>query len=113
MNYLPRAKRENVVKINSQGEVMLFDSDTRRSYSLNKPAAIIFSHCDGTTQFSYLSRRYQFSEEIIYFTLDQLQKENLLATDSYVSPFAEMERSEILRRIKTNSTINIPKITVL
>ena len=113
MNFLPRAKRENIVKINSQGGVLLFDSQTRRSFSLNKPAAIIFSHCDGTTELSYLSRRYQFSEEIIYFTLDELKKENLLAEASYVSPFAEMERSEILRRIKTNSTINIPKVTVL
>jgi hypothetical protein len=113
MNVLPRAKSENVVKINSQGEVLLFDSETRRSFSLNKPAAIIFSHCNGTTLFSYLSRRYQLSEDLIYFTLDELQKENLLAETSYISPFAEMERSEILRRIKNNSAINIPKITAL
>lgn len=113
MKYLPRAKSENIIKVNSQGEVLLFDSETRRSFSLNKPAAIIFSHCNGTTLFSYLSRRYQFSEEIIYFTLDELRKEDLLADDSYISLFAEMERSEVLRRIKTNSAINIPKITAL
>lgn len=113
MNCLPRAKNRNIVRINSRGETLLFNAETRKSYSLNKSATIIFSHCDGSTLFSYLSRRYQFSEEIIYFALYELGRENLLAENSYVSPFADMERSEILRRVKTNSAINIPKIIAL
>lgn len=113
MKCLPHIESRKIIAVSSLSELLIFNTETRKSYSLNKPAAIIFRHCDGVTLFDDLARRYQFTEDLIYFALDRFQEEKLLMDADYISPFAGMSRSEVLKRINKHARIIIPKMSPL
>lgn len=107
MNKLPKI-RENLLVQDLKDEVLIFDPGTNKSYCLNSTAKIVFNHCDGVKTFADL----RISDEMIYFTLDELRKQNLIESD-YASPFAGMNRREAVRRVGLASMVALPLISSL
>jgi hypothetical protein len=112
MNKLPKARTENIVVQTLNDEVLIYDTITNQAFCLNETSARVFNHCDGQTSFDELQRKYQFTGEIIFLALDELKKQNLLASDAeYASPFAGMHRREVIRKVGFATMIALPLIS--
>lgn len=104
---LPNIK-ENLLVQNLPDEILVFDVSTNKSYCLNETAKIVFNACDGVKTFNDVD----LSEEIIYLSLDELKKNNLIQ-DNYGSPYSGINRREVIRKIGLASMIALPVISSL
>lgn len=112
MTLLPKAKSDNIVVQNLKDETLVYDLTTNKAFCLNATSAKVFNHCDGIQTFGDLKAEHQLTDEIIYLTLDELQKNNLLA-EEYVSPFVGMNRREVIKKVGLASMIALPVISSL
>ena len=114
MNKLPPARSKDVVVQELGEEVLVYDLVTHKAYCLNETSGKVYKACDGVTTFDQLRAKTKFTDEIIFLTLDELKKENLIEEDgSYASPFAGMSRREVIRRVGLASMIVLPVISSL
>lgn len=108
---LPKVRNQNIVIQEIGNEIMIYDLEINKAYCLNETSAIIYQNCNGETDFADLNSKYNFPNEIIYLTLDQLQKENLLEKKSeFLSPFKGLSRREVVKKIVLGSMIALPVI---
>jgi hypothetical protein len=107
MNKLPKI-RENLLIQDLNEEVLIYDKATNKSYCLNETAKTVFNHCDGKKAFVDIN----LPEDIIYLSLDQLKKHNLLE-DDYISPFVGMNRREVIRKVGMGTMVMLPVISAL
>lgn len=111
---VPQAKTDNIVIQNLNDEILIYDLKRNKAFCLNDTLAKIYNLCDGQTDFVELKSKYQFSDDIIYFALDELRKNFLLAESaSYESPYHNLSRREIVRKIGLASMIALPVISSL
>jgi hypothetical protein len=110
MRMLPKAKPDNMVLQNLDKELLVYDLESNKAYSLNETSAIVFNACNGQTTFDELKTRHKFTDDLIYLALDELKKESLLADGSYRSPFAEMTRREAARKVGLATMLALPMI---
>ena len=114
MKILPKARLENIVTQECSDEILIYDLTTHKTFSLNNTASIVYKACDGITSFADLKTKNRLSDEIIYFTLDELRKENLLIeTDSYISPFSGSSRRQVIKQVGLASIAALPVISSL
>jgi hypothetical protein len=112
--YLPSGRTKGVVVQNLENEVLVYDTASHKAYNLNEIAAIVFNCCDGKTTFNEIITKYNLTAEIIYLTLDELKKRNLLENGAnYDSPFASLSRREVIRQVGLASMIALPAISTL
>ncbi|NJM54459.1 MAG: hypothetical protein HC846_14440 [Blastocatellia bacterium] len=72
---------------------------------------MIYRYCDGTTTFQdFLAQYPEFNYQLISFTLDLLQKANLIEIENYQSIFKGISRREAIRKIGVSSAIALPII---
>jgi hypothetical protein len=100
--------RENLLVQELNDEVLIYDQSTNKSYCLNETAKIVFEACDGAKTFADV----KLPEDVIYLTLDELRKQDLIGSD-YISPFAGLSRREAIRKVGTASLLAIPMVAVL
>lgn len=109
---LPQAKFENIVVQQLRDETLIYDLIINKAYCLNETAAKVFNACDGQTSFEEFKRRHQFTDDLIYLTLNELKTNNLI--ENYqIQHFAEMNRRELVRKIGLASLIALPVISSL
>ena len=109
---LPLARHKNIIVQELSKEILIYDLDTHKAYSLNETSSIVYKACDGKTAFEEFRIRNKFTDEIIYLALDELRKENLIEAndDSYVSPFTGMSRREAIKKVGLSSMVVMPGI---
>ncbi|MEK7724630.1 MAG: hypothetical protein AAB336_09805 [Acidobacteriota bacterium] len=112
MNKLPKTRTQNFVVQETANELLVYDLITNKAFCLNETAAIVFNACDGKTSFAELNRKHNFTDELIFLTLDSLSKENLL-DENFSSPFDKMKRREIIKKIGLATMITLPIISSL
>lgn len=110
MNKLPKAKYENIVIQQADKELLLYDLSLNKVLCLNDTSAIVYQACDGQTSFEQLKDQHQLPDDLIYLTLDELKKAELIETQ-YLSPFEGLSRREVLRRVGLATMISLPFIT--
>ena len=109
---LPKARNENIVVQNLETEVLIYDTIIDKAYCLNETSANIFNHCDGATSFDEFKRRYKYTDELIFLALDELKEKNLLDSSAkYQTPFAGMNRREVIRKVGFATMIALPTIS--
>lgn len=114
MNKLPLARANDVVIQELGKEILIYNLKTNKAYSLNETCSIVYNSCDGKTAFDDLKIKHKFTDDIIYLALDELKKDNLIETDnSIISPFAGMNRREVIRKVGLTSMIALPVILSL
>lgn len=112
LSKLPPARIENIVVQDAGDEVLIYDLITNKAFCLNETSAIIYQACDGKTSSDELKAKYHFSDDLIFFALDELKKEKLIE-DNYVSPFKGIKRREVIKKIGLASMIALPVIVSL
>lgn len=114
MKKLPLAKTTDIVVQTLGKEILIYDLNTHKAYNLNETSAMVYKACDGKTTFSELSAKNNFTYDIIFLALNELQKENLVEDDkSYYSHFAGMSRREAIRKVGLSTAVALPVIAML
>jgi hypothetical protein len=112
MKTLPLARTKNLVMQEIDSEVLLYNLQTNKVYCLNHTSAIVYVACDGKTRFDELIGKHQFNEELIYFSLQELQKAGLLEGEPQ-NYFGTLTRREIIRKVGLNTILALPIISSL
>lgn len=104
---LPKIRTGFIVQ-ELDNEVLIYDTNANKSYCLNSTARIVFNACDGKNLFSDL----ELPDDLIFFTLDEFKKNDLIE-DDYVSPFAGINRREVIKKVGLGTMIALPVISGL
>jgi hypothetical protein len=81
---LPRARTEKLVTQQLADEVLIYDLERHRAHSLNRAAALIWRHCNGSTPVAEIAQRLQqelgtpVKDEAIWLVLNRLSRAHLL-----------------------------------
>jgi hypothetical protein len=106
---LPEIRRNLLVQ-ELNDEVLIYDQTTNKSYCLNSTAKTVFNACNGKDTFEDL--KFHLPENVIYLSLDELKRNNLLAS-SYVSPFVGMSRRNVIKKVGLATMVALPVISSL
>lgn len=114
MKNLPVARDRDVVIQRLDNELLIYDIKTQKAYCLNKTTSSVYDACDGETSFDSLKHNTGLTDEIVFFALDELRKEDLLAEgQEYGSPFVGMSRRDVIKKVGMASMIALPVIASL
>jgi hypothetical protein len=108
MNKLPLARHRDVVVQELGEEILVYDLNIHKAFNLNETSSKVYNACDGKTTFEELKRRHEFTDDLIYLTLDQLKDENLI--EDYQAKFAGVSRREVIRKVGLATMIALPVI---
>jgi hypothetical protein len=109
---LPNARTTDILVQSLNGETLIYDQKTNKSYCLNSTSAIVFAACNGETTLEQLKSQHDLPDEIVFLALDELKKNDLIK-DEYFSPFAGMSRREMIRKAGLASMIALPIVSSL
>src|SRR3982751_789940 len=112
MRNLPSSQNVNIVVQSAGKEIFLYDLINSKAYCLNETSSIVFHACDGKTSFEDLIQKYDFSEEIIYLALDELQNRGLIEGQP-VTFFRNLSRREVIRKVGLSTLVALPLISSL
>ena len=109
---LPVARTSELIEQDADNELLIYDLRINKAYTLNKTSKVVFNACNTKTSFNDLKRAHKYTDELIYLALDELKKNNLIEGD-YASPFAGMNRREVVKKVGLASMIALPLVTGL
>jgi hypothetical protein len=114
MNKLPQARTKNIVMQDLDKEILLYDLITNKAFCLNQTTSIVYKYCDGITSFDDLRFKHRdLTDDVIFMALDLLQKDNLLETSDYESPFKDLSRREVVKKVGLATMFALPLISSL
>jgi hypothetical protein len=116
----PKARKENLVVQELDGEVLIYDLNTNKAFSLNETSSLVWQLCDGDNSVSEISESISrklnspANEDLVWLALDQLKKEKLIANgDEVVSNFTGMSRREVIKKVGLGTMIALPIVSSL
>ncbi len=116
----PLSRKDEIVVQELNGEVLIYDLRTNKAFCLNETSSLVWEACDGNTSVSDISRSISrklnapANDDLVWFALDQLKKEKLIAnSDEVISDFEGMSRREVIRKVGLASVIALPVIASL
>ena len=112
MRSLPPTRNSEIVVQKLNGETLVYDLNVNKAYCLNETSSIVFDACGNDQTFEALKAKYNFDDDLIYFALDELKRNNLLEGD-YISPFAGMNRREVIKKVGLVSMAALPILTAI
>jgi hypothetical protein len=99
---LPKARKNQLVRKELGGEMLVYDRNSDEAHCLNATAARVWAHCDGKTTIAEMARLLEeemktpVADEVVWFALEQLRKSRLLQ-EPWTRP-AQMSRRVMVRR---------------
>lgn len=116
----PLARRTHMTVQELDGEVIIYDGTTAQANVLNHTAAVIWKLCDGKTSTREIAQRASqelnapVNEALVWYTLDQLSKKNLLET-RVTTPLnvKSMTRRDFLRAGVVGAAVVLPVVVTM
>jgi len=116
----PKARKENLVVQESDGEVLIYDLNTNKACCLNETSSLVWQLCDGDKSVSEISESISrklnspANEDFVWLALDQLKKENLIENkDEVVVDFNGLSRREVIKKVGLASIVALPLVSSL
>lgn len=107
--FLPEARTTEIIEQEADKELLIYDLQINKAYTLNETSTIIYKACDGTTTFDGLKRKYKFTDDLIHFALEELAANNLIE-DYRTAHFAGLSRREVIKRVGLATLTALPII---
>jgi hypothetical protein len=114
----PKARKERILVQELSDEVLVYDLDNHKAHCLNKAAAAVWEHCDGTKSIRDIALaagsdlNAQADESMVFYALDQLGKAGLLEKRIPVPDGKpKLSRRELMRKAGVAAMIAIPVVT--
>lgn len=109
---LPLTRDNSVVVQEFENETLIYDFKINKAYCLNETSTVVYRHCDGQTHFEKLKRQYNYTDDLIYLALDELQKHNLIESEK-ITHFAGMNRRDVIKKAGLGTLAALPIISAL
>lgn len=120
----PTARLDNIVVYELKDEILIYDLKINKAFCLNETSALVWKLCDGKRSVSEIAgeisriTKLPVSDELIWFALNQLRKDNLLSNAENIIPplnehINELTRREVIRKIGFAAAISLPLVSSL
>ena len=114
----PQMRTRRLVVDYLPDEVLVYDLDRQQAHCLNRSAALVWQSCNGKREPAEIARRLTaeldapFSEEVVLFALNQLEKLHLLERDQILpAQFPVLSRRQMVRRLGFAAAVAVPLVT--
>jgi Coenzyme PQQ synthesis protein D (PqqD) len=114
-----RLQSTNLILEDLRDELMIYDPERNKAFCLNQTAAYVWKHADGKTTVAEIAKRMEqdlqkpVNEQVVWFALDVLSKDGLLATTPALPPPAPgVTRRDMLQKMGMGA-MAIPVVTAL
>ena len=118
MKLHPKARQNDIVIKELEGEILIYDLNSKKVFCLNEASALIWQACDGKRSVSEITNviskklKTEVNEDLVWLALDRLKKENLITnSDDIIGNFNGLSRREVIKKIGFSSMVAIPIIT--
>ncbi len=114
-----KARQDNLVTQSLNSELLVYDLNENRFFSLNPTSAFIWQNLDGKTSVAELSHKANkffkqtVNEDFIWLAIDELQKCNLLEHNNLPEEMSKVKRREAIKKIGLASLIALPVVSSL
>lgn len=125
-SFKPLARKDGLVINELPEEVVVYDRDSHKAHCLNKTAALVWRRCDGRTTPARIAQsvgrdlQTDVSEDLVWYALEQLAKDDLLTERHVPRPAAvavtagaRLSRRELVRRLGLAAVVALPLITTI
>ena len=113
----PKTRRSGLLVRELPDEVLVYDLEQHRAHCLNRTAALVFRHADGTRTPGELAHVLgPGGSEVVALALDELGAAGLLEPDPTAAEPAgseSMSRREVARRIGLAAAILLPAVATI
>jgi hypothetical protein len=109
--HLPRARTTDIIEQEADRELLIYDLQTNKAYTLNETSKIVYKAC-GKRTFEELKRKHNFTDDLIHFTLAELSANNLIE-DYNTNYFAGLSRREVIKKVGLATMVALPVIAGL
>lgn len=110
---LPKARNTDIIEQNLGNELLIYDLQINRAYTLNETSMKVYRACNGKQTFEDIRNSYQFNDELIHLALSGLQEINLITDYKSSDYFAGLSRREIIKKVGLATMIALPMIVSL
>jgi hypothetical protein len=114
----PKNRDHQLVVQELNDEVLIFDLNTSKAYSLNETSAAIWNLCDGLSSVSDITQKLSTKlkqpvpDEFVWLALDQFKKDGLLSSGKEIEiNFDGLSRRQVIRKVGFASLIALPVIS--
>lgn len=114
----PKARKEGLVIRELAEEVLIYDTLTEKAHCLNKTAALVWKYSDGLSSISQIAHSLSLEldapvdEQLVWFALEQLSKDQLLAEPIEMPQLMHgMTRRQLVRTLGLAAVIAVPVVT--
>jgi hypothetical protein len=116
----PKAKLENLVVQDFSDEILIYNLENNKAYSLNKTLTLVWQNCDGKKDVQQIARELEkklnqsVPIELIWLALDSLQKQDLIKTEEIELPALNANnRRQMLKKIALATLVSLPVMSIL
>lgn len=115
---IPIARKDGLVIQEMEDEVLIYDLDENKAFSLNPTAAEIWRACDGKKSVAEIAKGLRGSrdaddkESVVWLALDQLKEKNLIS-NTINSRFEGISRRDVIKKVGLATAIALPVIAML
>jgi hypothetical protein len=112
----PRTRRSGLLLRELPEELLVYDQERHTAHCLNRTAALVFRHADGTRTPAQLSALPGADAEVVSLALRQLEDAGLLepGVSAAVPEAAQgMSRREVARRVGIAAAILLPAVATI
>ena len=114
----PQAKTDNLVVQDLSNEVLIYNLENNKAYSLNETTTLVWQNCDGTKDISAIAKELEkklnqnIPDELVWLALDSLKNENLVSfAKATPSVLAGFNRREAIKRVGFATLAALPLLT--
>jgi len=115
---LPRQRLHDLVVHDLPDEVLVYDRRNDQAHCLNQTAVLVWRACDGASTTADIARKLSaerdnvFSEDLVLFALDQLDKFELLEASVLARmPLSALTRRQMVRTLGIAAAVAVPVVT--
>jgi hypothetical protein len=105
----PKARNQDLLVEEMDGELLIYDVRTDRAHCLNQSAAAVWKHCDGARSIAELRSNLfptlprDTGEQLVKACLERLRRRHLLEGEPQ-SPLVDLSRRKLLRKLVLAAT---------
>src|SRR5688572_21355604 len=116
--YPQRREADDVVVVEVENEVLVYDKNTNKAFNLNETSALIWELCDGQRSVTEISRTLgkklsaTVDEGLVWLALEQLREAELVKHEAAVpDSLAGLSRRQAIRKVGLAAMISLPLIS--
>jgi len=116
----PQNRKDDIVVLELDGEVLLYDQKTNKAFNLNKTSSLIWELCDGKHSLSEISRllgeklNAPVDEGLVWLALEQMRQESLIENEVVLpESLVGLSRRQAIRKVGLAAVITLPFISSL